>query len=122
MAKNALQRMDANWEVIASLLQDSWLKTVFRIILPNMKSTIIEMFSYFFIQAMVTVSGVIFLVSTETLIVSAKIKELQHFNQFNEIFLLSIFIFLTNIIVKIACEWYLKKEKKVQWWKRWNGF
>lgn len=114
MAKNALQRMDANWEVIASLLQDSWLKTVFRIILPNMKSTIIEMFSYFFIQAMVTVSGVIFLVSTETLIVSAKIKELQHFNQFNEIFLLSIFIFLTNIIVKIACEWYLKKEKKVQ--------
>ena len=112
MAKNALQKMNSNWEVIGELLQDSWLQTVFRVIIPNVKSTIIEMFSYFFINAMVTVSGVIFLVSTETSLVSAKIKELQHFNKFNDIFILSIFILATNVLIKLICEFWLYKQKK----------
>lgn len=112
MAKNALKKMDPNWEVIGELLHDSWLQTVFRVIIPNVKSTIIEMFSYFFINAMVTVSGVIFLVSTETTLVSAKIKELQHFNKFNDIFILSIFILATNVLIKLICEFWLYKQKK----------
>lgn len=112
MAKNALQKMDSNWEVIGELLHDSWFQTVYRVIIPNVKSTIVEMFSYFFINAMVTVSGVIFLVSTETSLVSAKIKELQHFNKFNDIFILSIFILATNVLIKLICEFWLYKQKK----------
>lgn len=112
MAKNALQKMDSNWEVIGELLHDSWFQTVYRVIIPNVKSTILEMFSYFFINAMVTVSGIIFLVSTETLLVSAKIKELQHFNKFNDIFILSIFILATNVLIKLICEFWLYKQKK----------
>lgn len=48
MAKNSLQKMDPTWEVTAELLKDSWLKTVRRIILPNIRPTIYQMFSYFF--------------------------------------------------------------------------
>lgn len=73
-------------------------------ILPNSASTVIEMFGYYFINAMVTVSGIIFLVSAQTSLVASKIKELQHFAKFNEIFVLSMLIFFTNLIIKLVCD------------------
>ncbi|MFF5996930.1 ABC transporter permease subunit [Lysinibacillus sp. KU-BSD001] len=103
MMKNALEKMDPTWEVTGALLKDSWLKTVVRVIVPNIRKTIINVFSYYFINAMVTVSGVIFLVSTNTILMSTKIKELQHFSKFNEIFILSLLILFTNIVVMTFC-------------------
>lgn len=104
MAKNSLSKMNPAWETTAELLGDSWIKTVWRVIVPNSVSTVIEMLSYFFINAMVTVSGIIFLVSAQTSLVASKIKELQHFAKFNEIFVLSMLIFFTNLIIKLVCD------------------
>lgn len=114
MAKNSLQKMDPTWEVTGELLQDSWLKTVVRIILPNVRPTIIQMFSYYFLNAMVTVSGVIFLVSTKTMLVSTRIKELQHFAKYTDIFVLSIFILCTNLIVKLGCDYIAVHKEKAK--------
>lgn len=100
MMKSSLEKLNASWETTARLMGDSWLKTVVRIITPNAVSTLLEVFSYFFVNAMVTVSAVIFLASTRTMIITAKIKELQHFANFNEIFVLSILILITNLAVK----------------------
>ena len=94
MAKNSLAKMSPSWETTGELLGDSWLKTIRRVILPNSASTIFEMISYYFINAMVTISGIIFLVTAQTSVVASKIKELQHFAKFNEVFVLSILIFL----------------------------
>lgn len=114
MAKNSLQKMDPTWEVTAELLKDSWLKTVIRIILPNIRPTIYQMFSYYFLNAMVTVSGVIFLVSTKTMLVSTRIKELQHFAKYTDIFVLSIFILCTNLIVKLGCDYIATHKEKTE--------
>lgn len=114
MAKNSLQKMDPTWEVTAELLKDSWLKTVIRIILPNIRPTIYQMFSYYFLNAMVTVSGVIFLVSTKTMLVSTRIKELQHFAKYTDIFVLSIFILWTNLIVKLGCDYIAAHKEKTE--------
>ena len=100
MMKSSLEKLNASWETTARLMGDSWLKTVVRIITPNAVSTLLEVFSYFFVNAMVTVSAVIFLASTRTMIITAKIKELQHYANFNEIFVLSILILITNLAVK----------------------
>lgn len=100
MMKSSLEKLNASWETTARLMGDSWIKTVVRIITPNAVSTLLEVFSYFFVNAMVTVSAVIFLASTGTMIITAKIKELQHFANFNEIFVLSILILITNLAVK----------------------
>ncbi|WP_339283683.1 ABC transporter permease subunit [Oceanobacillus sp. FSL K6-3682] len=104
MAKNALTKMNPGWETSGELLGDNWIKTVYRVILPNSVSTVLEMFSYYFINAMVTISGVIFLVSAQTTVVASKINELQHFAKFNEIFVLSVLIFLTNLLVRAVCD------------------
>ncbi|MFJ7950970.1 ABC transporter permease subunit [Lysinibacillus sp. NPDC096418] len=114
MAKNSLQKMDPTWEVTGELLKDSWIKTVIRIILPNVRPTIIQMFSYYFLNAMVTVSGVIFLVSTSTMLVSTRIKELQHFAKYTDIFVLSIFILCTNLIVKLGCDYITTNKEKTK--------
>ncbi len=112
MAKNALAKMNPSWETTAELLGDSWIRTIQRVILPNSASTVIEMFSYYFINSMVTISGIIFLVTAQTTLVASKIKELQHFAKFNEIFILSLLIFFTNLVVKLLCDHYQKRSFK----------
>ncbi|WP_212979161.1 ABC transporter permease subunit [Paenibacillus azoreducens] len=109
MAKNSLSKMNPSWETTGELLGDSWFKTVYRVVLPNSVSTVLEMFSYYFINSMVTISGIIFLVSAQTSVVASKIKELQHFAKFNEIFVLSLLIFCTNLVVKAACDWMQRR-------------
>ncbi|NKF08563.1 ABC transporter permease subunit [Clostridium gasigenes] len=108
MGKNALSKMNPSWETTGELMGDSWIKTIFRVVIPNSITTIIDMVSYYFINSMVTISAIIFLVGSRTTVITTKIKEFQHYAKFNEIFVLSIIIFLTNIIVKLSCD-YLKK-------------
>ena len=100
MMKNSLEKLNASWESTAKLMGDSWFKTVVRIITPNTFTTLLEVFNYYFINAMVTVSAVIFIAGARTMVITTKIKELQHFADFNEIFVLSILILATNIIAK----------------------
>lgn len=100
MMKGSLEKLNASWETVARLMGDSWIKTVLRVITPNIWITILEVFSYFFVNAMVTVSAIIFLAGTRTMIITAKIKELQHFAKFNEIFVLSLLILFTNLLIK----------------------
>lgn len=111
MMKNALEKMDMSWEVTGALLEDTWLKTVWRVIIPNIRKTIIHVFSYYFTNALVTVSGVVFLVSTNTSLLSTKIKELQHYSKFNEIFILSLLILMMNLVVMTG-GYVLNKPKK----------
>ena len=59
------------------------------------------MFQYFFVSAMVTISAVVFLTGARTMLLTTKIKELQYFEKFEEIFVLSLLIFITNVAAKL---------------------
>ena len=98
MMKNSLSKMNASWETTAMLMGDNWIKTIARVVTPNAISTLLEVFSYYFVNAMVTVSAVIFLAGARTMVITTKIKELQYFNEYNEIFVLSLLILVTNLI------------------------
>lgn len=102
MMKNSLSKMNASWETTAMLMGDSWLKTILRVVTPNAVSTILEVFSYYFVNAMVTISALIFIAGARTMVITTKIKELQHYARFNEIFVLSLLILFTNIIARIV--------------------
>lgn len=100
MMKSTLDKMNSSWETTALILGDNWIKTVLRIITPNALPTLLEAFCYLFINGMVTVSAVVFIAGARTMVITTKIQELQHFAKFNEIFILSLLILITNLIIK----------------------
>ncbi|MDD3794877.1 MAG: ABC transporter permease subunit [Lachnospiraceae bacterium] len=110
MMKNSLEKMNASWETTAMLMGDNWIKTIFRVVTPNALPTILEVFSYYFVNAMVTVSAVVFIAGAMTMVVTTKIEELQHFAEFNEIFVLSLGILFVNIVAK-AVFWFIANYK-----------
>ena len=101
MATSALSKMNAGWETTGALMGDSWIKTVSRVIVPNSLPTLLQMFQYFFVSAMVTISAVVFLTGAHTMLLTTKIKELQYFEKFEEIFVLSLLVFITNVAAKL---------------------
>lgn len=100
MMKSSLTKMNGSWETTALLMGDTWLKTIVRVVTPNAVSTLLEVFSYYFVNAMVTVSAVIFIAGARTMVITTKIKELQYYTKFNEIFVLSLLILVTNLAAK----------------------
>ena len=58
MGKSSLEKMNKGWEATAALMGDSWLKTLCRVVVPNSLGTVLEMFSYYFINSMITISAV----------------------------------------------------------------
>lgn len=112
MMKEALSKLNDSWETTALLMGDNWLKTMVRIVTPNVRSTLIEVFSNYFINAMVTISAVIFLAGARTMVITTKIKQLQYYNEYNEIFILSILLLLTNLFFKYGFQYFSKIENK----------
>ncbi|MBO0460825.1 MULTISPECIES: ABC transporter permease subunit [unclassified Enterococcus] len=109
LAKSALLKMNPNWENTAKMMGDSWFETLVRIILPNSKRTIVEMACYYFTNSMVTISAVVFLTSARTMVITTKIKELQHFGRFTEIFILSILLLLVNLTARILAQSIMRR-------------
>ena len=112
MMKNSLSKMNASWETTAILMGDNWTKTILRIVTPNALSTLLEVFSYYFVNSMVTISAVIFIAGAKTMVITTKIKELQYFNEYNEIFVLSILILLTNGVAKFIFQKLANKKSE----------
>lgn len=111
MMKGTLSKLNGSWETTAALMGDSWGKTIRRVVVPNSFSTILEVFEYYFINAMVTISAVIFIAGARTMVITTKIKELQYYARFNEIFVLSLLILFTNLAVKWIVRLLNKKRK-----------
>ena len=105
MMKNSLSKMNAGWETTAMLMGDSWPKTVLRVVTPNAAASLIETFSYYFINSMVTISALIFIAGARTMVLTTMIKQLQYVNRFNEVFVLSLLILATNLAAKALFSW-----------------
>ncbi|TDW08930.1 iron(III) transport system permease protein [Breznakia blatticola] len=116
MIKNAFMKMNLSFETTGRLLGDSWFGTLRKVMIPCSISTVFEMFSYYFINSMVTISAIIFLVGAETGVITTKIKELQHFAKFADIFVLSLLIFIANIIMKTLMNHLTKKESEKRYY------
>lgn len=111
MMKNSLSKLNKSWETTARLMGDNWMKTIIRVVTPNAFTTLLEVFSYYFVNAMVTVSAVVFITGARTMVITTKIKELQHFAKFNEIFVLSLLILATNLIAKVIFNYLANRRK-----------
>lgn len=101
--------MNAGWETTGKLMGDSWLKTILRVVTPNASSSLLEVFSYYFINSMITISALIFIAGARTMVLTTKIKQLQYVNRYNEVFVLSLLILFTNLASKLIFTWLAKR-------------
>ena len=105
--------MNGSFETTAKLMGDSLgLKRLLELLHLMQFHQFLEVFSYYFINAMVTVSAVIFIAGARTMVMTTKIKELQHFAKFNEIFVLSILILLINLLAKGVFSYFSKQRRE----------
>ena len=101
LAYNSLSKINKNYESIGMIMGVKKSKIVKDIIIPNTKKTILEMFSYIFINSMITISAITFLYSYDNMPFSLLINQYDGQMMLEEAAIVSIVILGINIILKI---------------------
>lgn len=112
MAYNALQKINQNYEAVAKTCNISIFRIIIDVIVPCTKKTIREMFSYFFVNSMVTISAVAFLFNTRNMPLSLLINNYEGSMMLGEAAIISLIILFFNIIVKLIVYLINRKEHR----------
>lgn len=97
LAKNCLSKINSDYEVIGETLGISKLGIIFRVLIPGSVSTLIEMFSYFFLNSMITISAVAFLCSYNNQPLSILITTYEKNSNYEMQSVISLIILFVNI-------------------------
>ena len=115
MAKNAFEKINKDYETVGDTLGISRASLFFKVMIPNSISTIVQMFSYLFINSMITISAVSILCSADTTPLSVSINTYEQQGQYENQAVVSAIILLVNIAAKIGFDTlnsFLKKINK----------
>lgn len=112
LAKNALNKLNHSYEDVGATIGVSRLRILINVLIPNTLGTIFEMFSYFFINSMITISAVSFLYTWKNQPVSLLIHQWSNQLEYEAAAIVSLLILFTNIIFKIIVSILKKMVKK----------
>jgi iron(III) transport system permease protein len=99
-AMTALKQMDPEFEAIGESLDAPFYRTFFRITVPIALPSIISIAMYFFLNAMVTLSAVVFLFVPGKELASLAVMLLDDAGESAQAMALSLMIFLTSLLVR----------------------
>ncbi len=102
MAYNSLKKFNENLEDISACMGISKLKMLFDVYIPCTRATIIEMFSYLFVNCMVTISAVSFLANFRNMPLALLIPQFDSQSLIEATAFISVIILLVNSILKLA--------------------
>lgn len=102
LAYNSLSKFNENLEDISTSMGISKLRMLFDVYIPCTKITMIEMFSYMFVNAMVTISAVSFLANFKNMPLSLLIPQFDSQSLIEATAFISIIILVVNGLVKLA--------------------
>lgn len=111
-ATSALKKLDREYENVAQSLTIPLWKTFIKVIMPLSLPAILEIFMYYFVNSMVTVSAVVFLYSAQFKIASIAITHMEEAGDIAQAAAMSILILCINIIVRIGYEFSINIIKK----------
>ena len=115
MARNAFEKINKDYETVADTLGINHVSLFFKVMIPNTISTIVSMFSYLFINSMITISAVSFLATYGTTPLSVAITTYENQSIWEMESVISTLILFINLIAKIGFDTlngYLKKLSK----------
>ncbi len=102
MACNALGKLNASLESVGQTLGIPRSRMIVDVLLPQTKETIIEMAGYYFVNCMVTISAVAFLANVAHMPLALLISDFDTQMLVECAALVSIVIFVTNVVAKIV--------------------
>ena len=121
-ALTALKQIDNEFEHVGSSLKQPFYKTFFRVTLPISLPAIFEISIYFFVNAMITVSAVVFIYSFNTHLASVAVLNMDDQGDIAAAAAMGMMIFYTNLSVRVAYVLLTKKILvKFQSWRNVGG-
>jgi len=109
-ALTSLKQIDNEFEHVSSSLKQPFYKTFFKVTVPISLPAIFEIGIYFFVNAMTTVSAVVFLYSSKTNLASVAVLNMDDAGDIAPAAAMGMMIFYTNAAVRII---YVLITKKV---------
>lgn len=100
MIYNSLSKVNENLEAVAFTLGINRIHMIKDVFLPMCKNTLFEMFSYFFVNCMITISAVSFLANTANKPVALMINQFEAQLQLECAAIVSLMILAVNLIIK----------------------
>lgn len=100
LAYNSLSKFNPNLEDVADTLGINRMKLLFSVYIPSTRATIVEMYSYFFVNAMITISAVSFLMNFRTMPLSLLIPQLESQSFIEGTAMVSLLILVVNLVEK----------------------
>ena len=100
MIYNAFGKINENLEDVGQVLGISRRRVFFNVIIPQSKYTYLEMFSYFFVNCMMTISAVSFLSTPSNKPISLLINQFETYNMMECAAVVALLILTINLIMK----------------------
>ena len=111
MMYNALGKVNENLESTGQVLGIPRYRIIFDVIIPQCKYTLLEIFSYFFVNSMMTISAVSFLATRNNKPFSLMINQFEAFNMMECAAVVALIILLVNVTMKLSI-YLIKKGAK----------
>lgn len=118
-AGTALKKLDREYENVAESMSIPFWQVFTRVSLPMCINAVLEIFMYFFVNSMVTVSAVVFLYTAQSKPVSIAILNMDDNGDYAAAAAMSILIFLINVAVRTIYEFV--NAVLVRRLNRWKG-
>ena len=118
-ALTALKQIDGEFEAVSASLKVPFFKTFFVVTVPVCLPAILEISRYFFVNAMTTISAVVFLYSPDTMLAAIAILNLDEAGEIGPAAAMATLIVATSSAVCFV--YYLLNrwlETKTQAWRR----
>ena len=118
-ATTALKQLDHEFEAVSASLKVSLLRTMTRVTLPVCLPAVLDISIYLFVNAMTTVSAVIFLYSTDTKLAAISIVNMDEAGFTAAAAAMAMAIVATSASVKVAHVLLTRRlERSTQGWRR----
>jgi iron(III) transport system permease protein len=117
-AVTALKSLDSEFEAVSASLKVPFFKTFWRVTLPICTPALIDIARYFFINAMTTISAVVFLYSPETKVASIAILNLDEAGEIGAAAAMAVLIAVASTLATLlfmALAWWVNR--RTQAWR-----
>ena len=117
-AVTALKALDAEFEAVSASLKVPWWTTLRRVTLPICLPALLDIARYFFVNAMTTISAVVFLYSPQTKVASIAILNLDEAGEIGAAAACAVMIVAASSVATVVF-WLLARliERRTQAWK-----